>query len=90
MLADGLVRATDNTPHGNEAFFAQIRPVDPGDGTDVAWTLGYIQSRYLILVRLFDTHAQMVLYKKVLSQVSTEIACFAEPGRRGQIGYSPV
>ena len=90
MLADGLVRATDNAPDGSEEFFAQIRPANPGDGTDGAWTLGYIQSRYLILVRLFDTHAQMVLYKKVLSQASTEIAYFAEPESRGKIGYFAV
>ena len=83
MLADGLVRATDNTTHGNEAFFAQIRPAIPGDGD---WDLGYVQFCYLVMVSLFGAHAQMVLCSKVSSQTRVKIVYFAETGCRGKIG----
>ena len=61
MLADGLVRAMD---YG--AFFAQIRPANPGDG---AWSVGYVQSRYLVMVSLFDTHAHIygIIFKSVIA-----------------------
>ena len=66
MLADGLVRATDNTPDGSAAFFAQIRPANPGAG---AWRVGYVQSRYLVMVSLFDTHAHIygIIFKSVIA-----------------------
>ena len=54
---DGLVRATDNpdnAPDWSAAFFAQIRPANPGSG---AWSVGYVKPRYLVMVSLFDTHA---------------------------------
>ena len=81
MLADGLVRATDNAPDGSEAFFAQIRPANPGDG---AWNVGYVQSRYLVMVSLFDTHAH------IYGIISTEIVYIAGTECRGKIGYPAV
>ena len=84
MLVDGLVRATDNTPRGNEALFAQIRPANPED-TD--WTLGYVQSRYVLTVSLVDTHAQTLLFSKVSSKACAEIGYFAETECTGKIGY---
>ena len=66
MLADGLVRATDNAPDGSEEFLAQIRPANPGDG---AWRVGYVRSRYLVMVSLFDTHAHIygIISKSVIA-----------------------
>ena len=66
VLADGLVRATDNAPDGSEEFLAQIRPANPGDG---AWSVGYVQSRYLVMVSLFDTHAHIygIIFKSVIA-----------------------
>ena len=66
MLVDGLVRATDNASDGSEAFFAQIRPANPGDG---AWNVGYVRPRYLVMVSLFDTYAHIkgIIIKSVIA-----------------------
>ena len=67
MLVDGLVRATDNTPRGNDALFAQIRPTNPEDAD---WTIGYVQSRYVVTVSLVDTHAQIfIIFKSVIESM---------------------